>query len=685
MRRIEDIRPAKQKVKSRIIEEPQEIINSAEEFLAEVTSMPIVEPEITPSDLRTFKMSGRLIGQFIFGILVFIAISVFCYISVVEAKHKINKNFISLSSGFSEFSDSISSRDLSALASGIAEMDKKTTESLLLLQATGQDIYSLNLLYPKKQASKVTMSVDMLRSAHLLTASFDKVTSRGRSNKAVAADNSYLAALNNYLYEIENYFETLPENLDYAIYSSSQAKVLTDSFDAQKFSGAELSAAQNLSKLSNLSSGFFSYFSELSNDLKSELAINGKKSYLILFLNNTELRFGGGFIGSFAKLDLENGKATKLDFEKNIYNLDTAYLAAGNKKPLPPEFGGTFLTMRDSNFSPDFAESSKNVMDMYQKESGNKVDGVFALDTTFFRDLLKVSGPIAMPEYGLTISDKNFLSDVQYQVEIAYFQDKSNKTENQPKKILADMMPKLIHSLTDNSKAEKRLAKEISKAIGEKHLMFYFNNQKVEELIGGVNAGGAIHDGSGDYLYVANANIGGKKSSLNIAEKITQEVEIKADGSVSEKLEILRKHNGSYEWPDDVNRNFVKLYLPLTAKINSITSTDPSYLGPGASTKASVSNGKSIVSYWQTTAPGETSGAKILYSREIKISGDNFVYPIEIQKQPGVESFEWDLKLTFPEGYKPENVEGYDAVNRVLHLSEVIRGDSVFTLRFIRD
>ncbi|MFA5157827.1 MAG: DUF4012 domain-containing protein [Patescibacteria group bacterium] len=688
MRKIEDIRPGKRRAKPEVVEESGEVTFTAEDFLAESASLPVAEPDIPePPVPRVRSSAKRIIGQLIFLILAFTLISIFCFIATTEAKKKISKNFLSLSNSFLSFSENISSKDIPKLAANINEMDSKISDSLILLQSTGQDLYALDLLYPKKQASKATMSVDMIRSAHLLTGSYKQIANPKENNLAFASDSGYLAHINNYLAKSKSYFNNLPNGILYAKVASGWSKVITDSIDASKFSGSELTAVNNMVKLSNLSGGFFNYYSDLSRDLQSELGFSGKKSYLILFLNNTELRFGGGFIGSFARLDLENGKATALDFETNIYKLDQAYSSRGDKELNPPEFEGSTKSMRESNYYPDFAESSQSVIDIYQKESGNRVDGVFALDTTFFRELLKVTGPIEMPEYNLTINEKNFLSDVQYQVEIAYFQNQENKKENQPKKILADMMPKLVEKLMAGSQTEKGLAGIISAAIREKHLLFYFRNNKVEELVSAVNAGGTIKNVTGDYVYVANANIGGAKSSLNVAETIDQEIAINSVGKVEEKLVISRKHNGSYNWPDSLNRNFVKVHLPLSTQINSIVCSDAGSDGPGADKTAKIKNGKSVVAYWQSTAPGEKSSTEIKYLREIKISpsDETFTYPLTIQKQPGVESFNWNLKLAYPEGWKPENVEGYDSVNRVIYLSETIRNDATFTLRFIRD
>ena len=96
--------------------------------------------------------------------------------------------------------------------------------------------------------------------------------------------------------------------------------------------------------------------------------------------------------------------------------------------------------------------------------------------------------------------------------------------------------------------------------------------------------------------------------------------------------------------------------------------------------------GKTVVGFWQNTKPGEQSQSTITFVREnaIQTGNDQFDYQITIQKQPGVEKFNWALYLVYPEGWKPQNVENYDAKNHQIFLKEEIRRDQVFRLRFIR-
>lgn len=678
MKRIEDIRPGKSRTMKRAESEIVEPVFTAADFYAEAPSLPVIEPEILADNHRLPKNHRRAeIGWLIFALAVII-ITFFCGFEVIKVKAKISDNIKGLNANFSALTVAMSKKDFSSLGSQIKILNQKTNDCVIDLQSVGQDIYVMNLLYPKGKSSKTSGEIDTLRGAQMLVSSFDQILNFDTLSSSASSSANYLDKINNYLDGFSQIINAAPAKIKNAKLYSRQAKSLNDSLNSDAFPASEQQSVVNLQKFSSTSVDFFDYLSNVPVGISDALSISsGKKSYLILFQNNTEIRPGGGFLGSFARLDLENGRATALDFQTNIYTLDQAFVAAGNHITPPAEFSSlaSNWTMRDSNIYPDFATSAEKVAWFYQQESGKKVEGVIAIDTTLFRNLLKVVGPIDMPQYNLVVTDQNFLLDVEYQVEIGYFQSAQNKVENQPKKILADMMPKFMAAMTKNNQVESNVGKELMKAIPEKHLMFYSANSLVEDLAEGIGMSGKIHQTTGDYLYLSDANIGGLKSSLNIAETVNQNIEIDQTGTAKESLVIQRKHNGNGTWPDGENINYLTAILPLSSAIDS------------QNVKSSVVSGKTAVSYWQNTKPGTTSQSTINYHRgsAVNLSSDSFEYQITIQKQPGIESFNWNLYLVYPQGWKPQNIEGYDAKNRQIYLSQTISKDSVFHLRFIRD
>ena len=104
------------------------------------------------------------------------------------------------------------------------------------------------------------------------------------------------------------------------------------------------------------------------------------KTYLVLFQNNMELRPTGGFIGSYALLNIGNGKMKG-------FSISDVYTADGQLKGHvdPPDAIRKYLAqphffLRDSNYDPDFVVSSEKAIWFLQKELGINVDGVIGIN-----------------------------------------------------------------------------------------------------------------------------------------------------------------------------------------------------------------------------------------------------------------------------------------------------------------
>lgn len=434
----------------------------------------------------------------------------------------------------------------------------------------------------------------------------------------------------------------------------------------------------------------------LANDLPWLTTESDSRDILILFLNNNELRGGGGFIGSFAVAHFSDGTLNKLDFQTNIYKLDNQF--SKNKQISPPEgldqIADGKWAMRDSNWAVDFPESAAKIKQFYKLETGKEVSGVIALDTTLFEQLLKFTAPIEMPEYGLTIDSDNFAKEVQYEVEKGYFERDGNTIQNEPKKILADMMPKFLNNFFSSFSDQQKiisLTQVLSKALREKHLVFQFDNADFQNRLAELNYNGQVSQSDGDYLLVTNSNVGGMKSSLKMSEGIKYSVNIDQSGSISSDLKINRKHNGSNEWPDGTNKNYVRVLIPLGSVVKSFqpgagnfwpladqTKALPSLFEPG--TEAN----RAKISFWMTTEPGQKSDTDLSYSQSNKIDtgGESFYYNLCVQKQVNSPIDEFELNISYPKNFKPVNVTNYDQKNRIIVIKDKLDQDKYYKIKF---
>lgn len=133
---------------------------------------------------------------------------------------------------------------------------------------------------------------------------------------------------------------------------------------------------------------------ELAELMESMLGFSRPRTYIILFLNNTELRPGGGFIGSYALAQVSQGHL-------NLIKQEGTEIFDGQsdpkKLPDPPMPIKDKLKVkkwffRDSNWSPDYKLSAERALDFYRKENGylgNQIDGVLAFTPTVIEKFFK--------------------------------------------------------------------------------------------------------------------------------------------------------------------------------------------------------------------------------------------------------------------------------------------------------
>lgn len=419
-------------------------------------------------------------------------------------------------------------------------------------------------------------------------------------------------------------------------------------------------------------------FSASANDWVKKLSlILGEKTpqkYLLIFQNNAEARATGGFIGTYGILDLDQGQIKKL-FIDGIFNPDGQL----SEKIIPPEPLQKIAipwTTHDANWFADFPTSAQKIMWFYERTGGPTPDGVISLTPTVIERLLKLTGPIEMPEYGVILDADNFIDITQYKTEIDY-----DKDLNQPKKILADFAPRFLDKLSEQIKQNNlEVLRTIDDALKEKHILVYFGNQDLENFVVSQGWGGELKQAQKDYFSVVNSNIDGRKTDRVIEQKIKYLSEIQDDGSIIDTLEIVRHHQGgalNYNWYNEPNIDYLRVYLPKGAELISVqgqsqvsfeAQIDYQKFGfkkdqqvdaieqtmqqdEKSGTEIFEESGKTVFGNWVNVNPGETASIIYKYRLPFKLAtgGTNADFSLLAQKQSGSLDSKLEVTVNWPQ------------------------------------
>lgn len=460
-----------------------------------------------------------------------------------------------------------------------------------------------------------------------------------------------------------------------------------------------------------LARGLLAGFDRYAPLIRELLGENGPRVYLLLFQNNHELRPTGGFIGSYGILEVDHGRVRKFHID-GIFNPD-GQLKEDIVPPGPIRKISAGWSLHDSNWWPDFPTSAEKAMLFYEKTGGPTVDGIMTMTPEVIERLLAVTGPISLPEYGVTIDKENFMETVQEEVEVKY-----DKEENHPKKIIADLAPLLLDRLFQEKNPSQILAaaEALSRGLDERHILLYSRNKDAERLIDGVGWSGRLLSAPKDYLSVVHANLNGYKTDGVIDEEIEHRANVQADGSVIDTVRITRNHRGGgtpYEWWNKVNSDYLRVYVPegselLSAKGQTYEfppdpldydtlgfSRDPDVeleergtIIHQSGTRISRESGKTVFGNWVYVSPGESVTVEYVYRLPFSVSPgktDPDSYSALFQKQSGSLGSELRHVLAFPESFVPVwSTPGSGYAKREISSAAKLSTDAFFGTVFMK-
>lgn len=370
------------------------------------------------------------------------------------------------------------------------------------------------------------------------------------------------------------------------------------------------------------------FFSGMEGIMPEILGIEREKKYLVLFQDNMELRPGGGIIDSYGVLKLKEGKIA--DFV--IHDTDDAdKQLRGHVEPpfaIRRHLPSVHWYMRDSNFDVDFVKSASSSANFLYAETGEKVSGVIAVDTSLVKDISS-----------------------------------------------------LFEQASGNSISYFEIAERIADSLTQKRLMVAFNNdlQKVLDANGWSSfLWGEKEEGGksiNDFLGINEANLGVNKINNFIYRNIRQEAAVGDDGSVSSEIVIKYKNAATSSSGGDY-KNYLRLILPFDTKISEISIngisqsiidaiTDPlvyeakNFKPPvGLEVEKINKENKTIYGFMINVPAGEIVKVKVKYNLAVKIAKDQnaFSYNLKLFKQPGIDSISYSFSLIYPDNFNVVNV-----------------------------
>jgi hypothetical protein len=384
------------------------------------------------------------------------------------------------------------------------------------------------------------------------------------------------------------------------------------------------------------------------------LGFEQPQTYLVLFLNNTEIRPGGGFIGAYSVVRFTKGvpEILKVEGTEILDNNAPKDFVSVPPEPLQKFLKIDRLSFRDSNWSPDFASSSVAALDLFKKEKGisaDEIDGVIGITPTFIEELIKITGPITVGSEQYTA--ENFTEKLEYEVEYGFVDQGLNFDER--KKVLNDLSHALLARLRTNVfKNIPQYMQLVQRMFEERHVMAYAQDGDVQKVIEARGWSGEMKSAttSADYILWTDANMAALKTDKVMQRELSYSIAPSGTEQYVGTIAMKYINTGSFTKFTTRYRTYVRLFVPEGSQFISVTGsmkTDRS-AEPGT-VDTGVENGRRWFGTFISIEPGKTGVLKwkIYLSPRIGDMIRKNYYSLDVQKQLGTIRHALTLDLNF--------------------------------------
>ena len=380
---------------------------------------------------------------------------------------------------------------------------------------------------------------------------------------------------------------------------------------------------------------------ELFDILPDLMGFSGSKTYLLLFLNNTELRPGGGFIGSYGVVKVADAHPEVLVID-GTENLDRN--TPDFWRPVPPKvitehLGVDRWYFRDSNWSPDFQESTKKSLEFYKAEGGiasSDIDGVIGITPTVLEGLMELTGPFTVE--GITFTSENVTEALEYEVEYGYLDRGIDVMDR--KKIMGVFLDQLISHLKRNALTNLSLyLPTVTNLLDEKHIIVSMNDEDLQRVFDEQGWNGEISKTKKDYLLWVDANLAALKTDHAMERNLTYSFEKLDDGRYVAEAKMEYIHNGVFDWRTSRYLSYARVFVPRGSELVEVVGSNKN-----------IDEGEELDKQWfgafVSVEPGETKSIVFRYILPNEVFSVD-MYKLVVQKQLGTLDHGLTLDLDF--------------------------------------
>lgn len=316
------------------------------------------------------------------------------------------------------------------------------------------------------------------------------------------------------------------------------------------------------------------FFIPLAASVREIGGVGQPKQWLVLYLNNSELRPAGGFIGVYGFLETYNGEIRSFEIQDS-YEADSLVMDRDDYFVAPPQPLRDFLGVdnwyfRDANWSPDFRVSADTARQLLRQqfavggESVPQIDGVIGITPVVAERVLEFLGPIEVD--GVIFDQDNVYDLLQFETQFGFAQRGLSIDER--KVLISRLTDAVMEKLLSLSLSEMPRLFEIAlSSFRDKQMGIRSSNERVQKVFESSGwAQNLAAPRNSDILMVVDANLAALKSDPVVDREINYTVRMEQGRAVA-RVDIKYIHRGSFTGLITRYRTFTRVFVPIGSEL----------------------------------------------------------------------------------------------------------------------
>jgi hypothetical protein len=377
-------------------------------------------------------------------------------------------------------------------------------------------------------------------------------------------------------------------------------------------------------------------------------------------MNPAEQRYSGGATLQMATIRFDHGVIT-FGRSQSVADVDQS-------QPFlrwPPVPGNIFhppgpRRLTAAAYSPWWQVSGEELLRAWQAQTGERCQGLIAVDLQALAELFRITGPMQVPGYGELNAD-NLVQTLAGSYDS--FQD-----PYQRRRLNNALVPAFQQKFLRGGDFVQKGRSLLQDAQG-RHVALYLRDRTAQRAFADAGLAGNLSTSRHDYLGVFSQNLNGSKADYWQSRHASTHVSLRTDGSAYESLSLLVENPSPpyVQQTPDPKAGYdtrwlgtsLSVFLPPHTQLGAVTAdgepvTDASLEQTATSIRGVVD--RPVLRYSWLLAPHQsgklTANYDVPHAAAVDRTTGNLTYQVALDPQDLVRPQSNAITLTIPDGYR---------------------------------